>query len=46
MFWAVFTFRAAAGLFFSGLLWARGLGLAVAAHFFYDTMATLANLGG
>ncbi len=41
LFWAVFAFRAAAGLFFSLLFYFRSFGVAVAAHAMYDNFVTV-----
>jgi len=42
-FWALFFFRAMAGLFFSLIFYFRSFGVAVAAHALYDNLVTAAN---
>lgn len=41
LFWPLFAFRAAAGLFFSLLFCFRSFGVAVAAHAMYDNLVTI-----
>ncbi len=41
LFWPLFMFRAAAGLFFSLLFCFRSFGVAVAAHAMYDNLVTI-----